>query len=291
MSESTDEDYCLAQVRRFDRDRYLTALFAKGPDRADLLALFAFNIEVARTRELVREPMMGLIRLQWWRDAIAEIYAGQGRRHQVAQPLAAAIRRHQLSQRHFERLLEARESDLESGPPRDLAALLGYAEGTSASLIWLTLEVLAGGRQPPASDVQSAARQAAMASALAGLLRAVPFHARGRRVMLPQTIMAEVGLNESELFELKASLALSAAVRAVAGQARQYLDSMGLDRLVLPRRLRPAFLPAVMAADDLRRLERAGFNPFDPSVQQSPPWRIWRLVPAGLFGRFRVTRD
>src|SRR5262249_59311777 len=91
-----DAAYCLDQVRRFDRDRYLTALFAAAPARADLMALYAFNLEVAKTREVVREPMMGLMRLQWWRDALAEIYAGTERRHQVVQPLAAAIRRHGL---------------------------------------------------------------------------------------------------------------------------------------------------------------------------------------------------
>jgi phytoene/squalene synthetase len=68
-----DAAYCLDQVRRFDRDRYLTALFATPSARADLMALYAFNLEVAKTREMVREPMMGLMRLQWWRDCIADI--------------------------------------------------------------------------------------------------------------------------------------------------------------------------------------------------------------------------
>src|SRR5262245_60576664 len=101
--------YCPDHVRRFDRDRYLMALFAPADRRDDLFALYAFNVEVARIRELIREPMMGLMRLQWWRDAIAEIYAGSERRHQVAQPLAAVVRRRGLSREHFDRLLDARE--------------------------------------------------------------------------------------------------------------------------------------------------------------------------------------
>ena len=96
VAAESDAAYCLEQVRRFDRDRYLAALFARSGPRADLLALYAFNLELAKIRELVREPMMGLIRLQWWRDCIAEIYAGNVRRHQVAQPLAAAVARHGL---------------------------------------------------------------------------------------------------------------------------------------------------------------------------------------------------
>src|SRR5262249_59537665 len=87
-----DAAYCLDQVRRFDRDRYLTALFAAPPARADLVALYALNLEGAKTREGVREPMMGLMRLQWWRDAGAGIYAGNERPPPVGPPLAAALR-------------------------------------------------------------------------------------------------------------------------------------------------------------------------------------------------------
>jgi hypothetical protein len=119
-----DAAYCLDQVRRFDRDRYLTALFAGAPARDDLMALYAFNLEVAKTREVVRESMMGLMRLQWWRDAIADIYAGNERRHQVVQPLAAAIRRRGLDRAPFDRLIDARESDMGETPPADLPAVM-----------------------------------------------------------------------------------------------------------------------------------------------------------------------
>src|SRR5215470_7902304 len=129
-----DAAYCLDQVRRFDRERYLTVLFAASQARADLMALYALNLEVAKTREVVREPMMGLMRLQWWRDALAEIYAGTERRHQVVQPLAAAIRRHRLERAPFDRLLEARERDLEEIPPPDLPTLVSYVDATAGGL-------------------------------------------------------------------------------------------------------------------------------------------------------------
>src|SRR5215471_3773052 len=127
----SDAAYCLDQVRRFDRDRYLTALFAAPPARSDLMALYAFNLEVAKTRETVREPMMGLMRLQWWRDSIAEIYAGGERRHQVVQPLASAIRRHALDRTLFDRLIDTREADLSETPPADLPSLLAYVDATA----------------------------------------------------------------------------------------------------------------------------------------------------------------
>src|SRR5918997_5524748 len=84
-------------VRRHDPDRFLCALFAPAARRDALFALIAFNHELARAREAARNPMAALIRLQWWRDAVEEAPAGKAaRRHEVAEPLARAIRGAQL---------------------------------------------------------------------------------------------------------------------------------------------------------------------------------------------------
>ncbi len=134
----------LAQsLHRHDRDRYLTTLFAPAERRADLIALYAFNFEVAKTREIVHEPLLGRIRLQWWRESIDAIYRGLPlRKHEVVEPLAAAIRRHDLTRYHFDRLIDAREADLDEEPPASLDALELYAEDTAARLVRLALEIL-----------------------------------------------------------------------------------------------------------------------------------------------------
>src|SRR3546814_3200488 len=86
--------------------------------------------------------MLGQIRLQWWRDSITQIDLGQPPHHAVVQPLADAIIRHGLQRKHFDRLIDAREADLDDDPPADMAALEEYAEATSAPLVWLALDVL-----------------------------------------------------------------------------------------------------------------------------------------------------
>src|SRR5208282_2825234 len=84
-------------VRRHDRDRFVTALFAAPGRREALFALYAFNYEVARIREAVSEPLLGSIRLQWWREVIREINEGKPpRQHEVAEALAASFGRYQL---------------------------------------------------------------------------------------------------------------------------------------------------------------------------------------------------
>ena len=83
--------YCAGQVRAHDRDRYLTATLAPADRREALFALYAFNLEIARTREVISEPMVGQIRLQWWREAIGGVYEDDPRAHEVVRPLAAAV--------------------------------------------------------------------------------------------------------------------------------------------------------------------------------------------------------
>ena len=57
-------------------------------------------------------------RLQWWREAIAEIYEGKSpRAHPIVEALVSAIHGFQLSHSHFEHLIAAREADLEPSQP------------------------------------------------------------------------------------------------------------------------------------------------------------------------------
>src|ERR1700746_3699937 len=93
---STDPDRLspvAALVRRHDRDRFQTVLFAPATRREALFALYAFNYEIARVRESVTQPLLGQIRLQWWREAIATAFEGGPiRHHMVVEPLTAIIR-------------------------------------------------------------------------------------------------------------------------------------------------------------------------------------------------------
>lgn len=274
--------YCGEELRRYDHDRYLTSLFAPREKRDHLFALYAFNLEVAKTAEVVSEAMLGRIRLQWWREAIEGIYAGTPRHHEVVAPLARAVDAHDLTRCHFERLIDAREADLEPAPPASLAALEAYAEATSSTLVWLALEILGikdeTGRR--------AGRGLGIAWAYIGLLRALPFHARRRRLHLPLDLLAEAGLGPEEIFAGGSSAALRDVVSRVAAEAGRHLGESRACRASLPKAAGPALLPACLACGYLRLLTRVGHDPFDPRLQAPQPGRAWRLLWAALTGRY-----
>jgi len=280
-------------VRRHDRDRYQTALFAPADRREALFALYAFNYEIARVRESVTQPMLGQIRLQWWREVIETAFAGgTPRHHQVAEPLTAAIRNFALRREAFDRLIDARECDLADEPPPDLAALEAYAEGTSSCLIRLALQVLGveaydGDREPLAAGAAAiAALHVGIGYALAGLLRAMPFHAVAGRSQIPADIAARSGLDPPDYAALRASPALLRAVAEIAAAAAAHLAAARRHRRDVPRAALPALLPAVIADRALARLRRAGGDPFAPGIAAPDPLLIWRLLAASLSGRF-----
>jgi phytoene synthase len=282
MDASDGPAYCAHQVRRHDYDRYLCALFAPAEQRQALVALYAFNLEVATIREVVSEPLLGQMRLQWWRDAMEAAYAGTAPPHPVAQPLGEAIRRFDLTRGHFDRLLEARAFDLDDGAPADTEALLAYVEATSATLVALALEVV-GETGEAASD---AGYHVGMAWGLTGLLRSVPFHAAARRVYLPATLCRDAGVELSDLFELRSGEGLVRAVAELAEVARHHLASARRDRKQIEKRVLPALLPATLAGGYLNALEKAGFDPFGQSVGAAGPGQLIRLAVTALRRRF-----
>ena len=131
-------------VQAGDRDRYVADLFAPDPFRKHLFALHAFSVEVARVREAVSDPMLGEIRLQWWRDTITNGTGG----HPVAAAINATINKFALPKDAFLRLIDARIFDLYDDPMPSLLDLEGYAGDTTSSLIQLASIILAGGQNP-----------------------------------------------------------------------------------------------------------------------------------------------
>lgn len=274
--------YCEDQVRRLDHDRYLCALFAPPGDRPRLMALYAFNLEAARVREVVSEPVMGQIRLQWWRDALAEIAAGQVRAHPVAQALALALAGRTVRADLFERLLSAREFDLGDAPPADMAALETYAADTSSSLLQIGLDFL--GVADPAAD--EAAHHVGVAWSLVGLLRALPFHARQRRLYLPETLLTKANIDREQFFAGRAGQGLRDITRQIADHATERLARGRAHRRIISRAARAVFLPATLADVHLGRLARAGYDPFAPALQRPRGGDALRLSWASLRNRY-----
>jgi phytoene synthase len=271
--------HCEGLVRAADRDRFLTTLFAPAEHRPALLALYAFNLEIARVREVVDEPLAGEIRLQWWSDVLEGEGRGEGRGEVVAHPVAAAllasVARYRLGPERLKALVAARRFDLDNEPMRSLADLESYAEGASAGLIALAAQVLAG-----ALDIAALSHHAGLAHAFAGLLAAFPIHAARGKVFVPLEILARHGAAREDAVGGQATPQLHAALAELRLHARRHLRAAQQLLAAAPPAVIPALLPVALAGPTLARMERRGYDPFTP-IEIAPwrrQWSIWRAA-------------
>ncbi len=229
-------------VRRHDPDRFLTALFAPPDKRDALMVLYAFNHELARAREVTREPHMALIRLQWWR----EVVEGTRRRHEVATPLSDAIAMGQLLTPDLLAIIEARE--LEAEPAIETLAVWRAWLMAGAGGLAVAAARLLGAPEPEAIRPLGAAYGAA------GVIRSTHVLATQGRCLLPEDVLAEHGL-------VPEAITAGADPRTVLRD----LAAVGRSMLVTPPRLPKhaiaAALPAVLARRDLARPALAGEGP------------------------------
>src|SRR5258705_9066040 len=223
-------------VRKADYDRYLAAVFVPQALRRHLITLYAFNYEVAKTAETVSQPIAGQIRLQWWRDRIAELYSGASSAHALTNSLGETIAAHKLPRALFDALIDARESDLEEVPFADTASLQAYADATSANVMRLATRILGAG---DALDEQ--AREFGIAYALIGLCRALPFNAARRRLVLPQDRVSELGVSIEDIFSGEAPNVTPILSELVENARRRF-------RVVAGTRIARTFLPALLPA-------------------------------------------
>lgn len=208
MSDAPDEPSDLdALIRRVDPDRWISSRFiADAQARADVIALYAFDHELARAPKVSSNPLIGEIRLTWWREALEEIFEARPvRRHPTVEALAEAIGRGGLSRDALEALIDARYRELDPQPLGEADAL-GWARGTGGGVA-----VIAAGLLDAAGQAENA-RAAGAAWAL------------GRRAAegpgLKAAVDRELATARQMVKRLSAQAFPAAAHAALAGRPR-----------------------------------------------------------------------
>jgi phytoene synthase len=276
--------HCEALVRAADKDRFIASLFAPAEHRGALHALYAFNIEIARVREIIREPLAGEIRLQWWSDAIAGEAAGDAQANPVAAALLAAVERYRLPSELLTALIAARRFDLYDDPMRDLADFNDYARATSSAVIELSARVLNEDDMPGLGRL---ALHAGLGYAIAGLLQAFPIHAARGQLFLPLEVLERHGAKRQDIEGKQATPGLRAALAEMRLQARQHLGKAARLADGMAAAALPALLPVALARPGLDRMDRKDYDPFVAVeiTQWRRQWRLWRAArrPARIF--------
>ncbi len=273
---AADFGECRRLVDDVDADRAVSLAYAPDDRRNALAALYAFDIETGRVRAQVSQPLPGEIRLQWWRDRIANPQ-DEGQGAPVAHALLDTIRRYDLPGDAFERYLEARIFDLYDDPMPTRAEFEAYAGETASTIIMLATMIL-GGR--PDTVVADAAGHAGVATVASGLLRRESQLRRLGQHLIPGDLLSAAGTDHAGW--AAGPEGLEAARLALAAYARDHLNEATNRLPRIAPAIRPAFLPALAGGAALRMVDRSGGRPYVESrfAAMHRLWSYWRAMRA-----------
>ena len=270
-----------AAARNGEPERYLAALYAGASARSGLLALAAFAAEIARVPFAVREPLMGEMRLQWWRDALEADASAQ-----TGSPLADALRqaanRHRLPAGLLLGMTDAQEFFLSRDAHHDLQALRAQFGKSEGAHFVLAARVLGSGH---ASELESAAAAAGQAFGLARLLHGLPHYLAHGMQPLPAELLERHGVASADLLAGRCTAPVRGALAELARDASDnHAIAAGLANR-LPRTLRPAFLPLATVPALLKAAAgrgEEGLRVLRPVNPLGRFWRIWRASRRGF---------
>uniref|UniRef100_A0A8C9Z3X2 NADH dehydrogenase (ubiquinone) complex I, assembly factor 6 n=1 Tax=Sander lucioperca TaxID=283035 RepID=A0A8C9Z3X2_SANLU len=263
-------------LRSRDYDGFVSSLLLPEEARRSSLALRAFNVELAQVKDSVSQKTIGLMRMQFWKTAIEEIYRDEPPNQPVSAELWRAVRKHYLTKRWLLRIITEREKDLDDRAYRNLQELEKYAENTQSSLIYLLLECL--GLKNVHAD--HAASHIGKAQGIVTCLRATPYHSSRRKVYLPMDICMLHGASQEDFIRGSREQNVRDVVYDIASQAHVHLQHARSFSNNVPAAANLAFLQTVVLEDYLQRVRRADFDVFHPSLKNRNP-----LVPIQLYIR------
>lgn len=257
-----------SDLRANDPDRYTATLFAPPQARTSLIALYAFDHELARLRTVVREPMAGLIRLQWWEDVVDGLEADRPLHHPVVQGLRRAVADDGLDVGHLKRAIDGRRRPFEEDQPPSLQTFERH------------LRDIGGGITSAAAALLGVDDERALATAdRVGTVRAALEQVRllerstdGHGAWLPSTWLEPTGDRHDEA-------ALATVLNRLAEWALAELAHARHERGSIARSSLAAFFPGTLAGIRLR-------SPRQRRHQAALPTAVPKLLWCWLRGRF-----
>lgn len=271
MHQPAIDPSVVGYIRSQDYRRFLAIQRAPAPTRAALYAVTAFYLELAHVAEAVSEPMLGAIRLAWWRENIEAIAAGHPpREHPVLQSIGAVLASGKIQPESLYTLIAERDADIDPSLLTDEARFLQYLDATAGTLHRLWCELLE-------TEVEAEAVIAlSRGYALIGLLLAIPYYARHNLLRLPPSLLVAHHLPPECAALAVPSAELRMLVHYLHEKAMLCLAHAGHYRLPPPLRVLLS-----IALYDAARLKEAAYDPYHPRLarRSTLPW-IWRAVKA-----------
>ena len=264
---SSSLDHCSDLVKINDIDRYYAMLFAPQDKRSAVFSLLACNSEIAKIRETITEPVIGEMKMQWWRDALDDMKNGKIRNHPIIEEMA----KYDFDLKLYtiiENIINARSDTLYNDKTATWASMISYIEITGGQLGQAIL--LAQGCKN--SEIIQKAYHLGCAWAAIGLLRALSFHAATGQAYLPD-MPAKQSMTDDQIKQLQPT------IKKLCDYAEQESDLAKSDGAGIGAEYSALFLLQGQLRRYITAIKKAEFHAFCLSDYSETKFRqLWVLL-------------
>jgi phytoene synthase len=190
------QEYCQSKAAASGSSFYYSFMFLPTLKREAITALYAFCREVDDIADECHDTNIARTKLAWWRAEIANLYQGKPQ-HPVSKALAPAIDRYNLSEEHFQEIIDGMEMDLDQNRYVDFKQLQLYCYRVASVVGLLSVEIF-GYRN---RNTLKYAHDLGLAFQLTNIIRDVGEDARRDRIYLPLDELANFGVTESDILQ------------------------------------------------------------------------------------------
>lgn len=267
----TPEEYCRAKAAPRGSSLYYALYFADRRKQPALYAVHAFHAEVMGVSREVSDASVGQVKLNWWREELARLYAGTGR-HPVSEALQPALERYNLAREYFEEILEAAETDRLYNAYPSFKQLSLYCHRAGGALQHLTAEI--NGYEDRATARY--AHDLGMALQLTEILRNVRLDAERGQVYLPEDELQQAGLDRADLLKPATGERLREFFALQADRIDKFFDQ-AFERLAPEdaRAQRSNLILAVLYRELLAEMREENFPLLDHAIHLTPLRKLW----------------
>ncbi len=263
--------YCQDKAAASGSSFYYSFRFLPTDKRQAITAFYAFCREVDDVADECHDPALARVKLAWWRDEIARLYAGQPE-HPVTVALGEYLAPLHLPQDAFEQIIDGMEMDLGRVRYTDFKQLNLYCHrvagvvGEVAALIFGITD----------RATLKYANKLGLAFQLTNILRDVGEDARRGRIYLPQAELAEFGVSEADLLQGNATDAFQRLMEFQYQRAIQTYDAaMALLPAADRKAQRPGLIMAAIYRTLLEEIRRADYPVLGQRISLTPLRKLW----------------
>jgi phytoene synthase len=265
------DEYCQQKTAQSGSSFYYSFLFLPPERRRAITALYAFCREVDDTVDEATDQSVARIKLAWWRNEVAQMYAATPT-HPVMLALRPHLQAYDLRQEHLLAIIDGMEMDLDQSRYLDYPNLKKYCWHV-AGVVGILSASIFGVTNP---QTLRYAETLGLAFQLTNIIRDVGEDARKGRIYLPIDELQQFNVTAADLLNARHSDKFEALMKFQAERAqRLYEEAFAL----LPREDRRAQRPGLMMAAIYRTLldeiERDGFHVLNQKISLTPLRKLW----------------